>query len=287
MKKRILLWSALSLLVVSLLSLGACSAEPTLQPYSTYSITEELTQQYELTDLRWQEGLFRAIAHPDNSWSATAGLQAGTGRLIVAYSDRLGWEFWLECHRLNAAEQALVLDQDIPTECWMTNDATPEHQAELLLQDEDGQYYAIYLRSESMTEEKMLECARTVHVWLPGAEDHIDISCTDAKARVLSSRSPWTQSGDAWPDAEDDRLSFRVNTTRSDIVSSGHWRLQRLDAGRWYDMDQEGDGLQCSNWAVWGSLELSLPAGSYRLLLDARSQRGNFSEVPYYFQSAG
>jgi len=254
---------------------------------ATPSITDELTQRYELTDLRWQEGLFRAVAHPMETDSATAGLHAGTGRLIVVYGTRLGAEFWLECHRLSATEQAVAIEQEVPLGIWMTNAETPEHRAELLLQDEDEQLYALYLRSERMTEDEILLAAKTVHVWLPGAADSIDIPCTGDNTKYLRGSIPWTQSGDPFPDAEDGTLTFRVVSTETDLVSDGTWRLQRLTNGRWYDMDQHGDGIHCDGSSLWGSVELPLPVGEYRLMLHAVSEQGEFTEVPYYFTSVG
>ena len=252
----------------------------------TPSITDELTQRYELTDLRWQEGLFRAIAN-SNVQFTTAGLHAGTGRLIVVYETNHGEEFWLECHRLSSTEQVVALEQSIPQNIWLTNPETPEHRAELLLQAEDRQLYAIYLRSERMTEEEILRAAKTVHVWLPGEEKPIDISCTDDNAKHLQSRIPWTQSGDPFPNTDDGTLTLRVDTRENDLVSNRTWRLQRLTNGRWYDMDQQGEGLESDGSAVWGSVELSLPAGEYRLMLHAVSKHGEFTEIPYYFQSIG
>ncbi len=254
----------------------------------SYSITDELTQQYELTDLRWQEGLFRAIAAPqEGRFVSMAGLQAGSGRLIVSYTIPSGPSFWLECHSLSATEQAVAIEQEMPLNTWMTNAETPEHRAELLLQNDAGQMYAIYLRSDRMSEEEMLRSARTVHVWLPGEADPVSAPCTDEELQTLTGSCPWRQRGDTWPDAESGTLTLRVNSSAQDLVSDGSWRLQRLDGGRWYDMDQTGSGLQSDCGAVWGFLKLQLPVGDYRLMLDARSESGEFTEIPYYFQSAG
>ena len=188
MKKRIgiLLGMLLIAMLPGLVGCGQHSA----QTGNPYSITDELTQRYELTDLRWQEGLFRAIAQPDDNFEVTAGLQAGTGRLITAYAHASGDTFWLECHTLTATEQAVARERAIPLGIWLTNPETPAHQAELLLESSSGTLYAVYLCSDTKTEEELLRTACSVYVWLPGEADPITVSCTGETAQPLGGQIP-------------------------------------------------------------------------------------------------
>ncbi len=279
MKKRLCL---LPLLLLCLLA--ACGA-PGTEP----GITGELGQRYDPRYLRYQNGIFRAIAYPRGQdylrWPATAaGLHAVTGRLIVVYTHQeTGEQFWLESHVLNDLQACMVRERDMPTLTWMTHAGTPETRCEFLLPTDGGPTYALALCSDTLTEKKLLSLARQVEVWLPGERSSQSYSCVDARPRPIRAGPPWDTDGDLMPD-RDGKLAFRLRSSGL-LLYDGSWRMQRLDGGYWRDTDYRGhDGITCADYQLYGALYLELPPGEYRLLVACHDEEYLFTEIPYAFR---
>ncbi len=232
--QRICLAIAAALLLVALsvgLTLAAVDALPSFGRPAVSAPASSLGQRYTEAQLATLDGVFRAWLKPSAGYKLQeAGLDAVTGHLTIYYVNQNNGSCVLtvECEPLDEMACALVDDQSLPLMTLLTHPETPEARVELVVPGgTDTRYYAVYLRSNTLSEDEIINQLGTLYIRTPWGDGY---QLTDNTMTALPRTAP------AYLDA---RAVEELPTP-----DKGQ-RLQRFRWSHWRDIEPgaEADGL--------------------------------------------
>ena len=264
----------LFLLLLTLLGLAACTSKQDVNEFS--QVYSEYALQY-LND--WKGECATVWAQAEGFAFEAAGLDAVSGHLTARYSDGER-RFEIELEPLDAAQCQLIEDRTMPLLQMRGNAATPESEIEILVPgDAVHPYYALWLRSEDMSEDE-LTASVSVCVGVPGcdANRHYTIDqngfVQDRMERqkrllLLFNGGVFYEDGEMVGNYSEHLIAAGGDTLHGytryifgDDAPTGEWLIQRFRDGYWHDTTICGSGLG-EDFA----LELDLVDGYYRIVL--------------------
>jgi len=178
--RRRLLSAAAAVLLVLLsvfVTLWATDSLPKFEARTAAVPTSSMGQRYTEAQVPALDGCFRAWLAPSAGYSLQeAGLDAITGHLTLHYVNHANGSCVLtvECEPLDEMACALVDDQSLPLMTLLTHPETPEARVELIVPGvADSRYYAVYLRSESLSEDEIIDQFGTLYIRYPAGQGYV------------------------------------------------------------------------------------------------------------------
>ena len=244
--RRRLLTAAAAVLLVLLsifVTLWVTGSLPQFESHTAAAPTSSLGQHYTEAQIPTLDGSFRAWLEPGADYVLQeAGLDAITGHLTLYYANETNGSCVLtvECEPLDEMACTLVDDQSLPTLTLLTHPETPEARIELIVPGvADSRYYAVHLRSDSLSEDEIIDQLGTLYIRDPAGHGYV---ITDIGSTTLPDEAPAHQSAQTveelpTPDSEQSLQRYRWgywHDTNPGTQSSGLYRIVSPDGSAAY-----------------------------------------------------